>query len=155
GVKNSNAVDYALQVQIPLLTNRYRPKKVGEKDLQEYATIIAEYFNQILSFTDKILNTEIYPCEYVQYAAVKFTFEDKSEKIDKTNQCKIKNISLFKQFEFAEYNDFFYKKRDYLYFSENDFFIFKRNDFKNWHKAVAELDLEEIREAIMTSGVGR
>ena len=41
-----------------------------------------------------------------------------------------------------------YIKKDAKGFSENSFFVLKTNEYKNWHKAIARLDVNEFSNAI-------
>ena len=49
-------------------------------------------------------------------------------------------------------NDMFYQVRDIAYFEEKSFFIVKPNHYKNWHLAIAQLDLMEIIDILLNSG---
>jgi hypothetical protein len=48
------------------------------------------------------------------------------------------NFSVFKT------NDLFYKIYDIAYFQKDSFFIIKTNQYKNWHPAMAQLDLADV-----------
>jgi hypothetical protein len=47
-------------------------------------------------------------------------------------------------------NDVFYQIRDIAHFEESSFFILKPNQYKNWHPAIARLDLSDIIDQILS-----
>jgi len=51
-------------------------------------------------------------------------------------------------------NEQFYFLKDVLHFDENSFCIIKPNRYKNWHPAIAKLDIMEITDQILSSETG-
>ena len=49
-----------------------------------------------------------------------------------------------------EINDIFYDIKDVVNFEDSSFFIIKTNEYKNWHPAVAEIDLAAVIDAILS-----
>jgi len=48
----------------------------------------------------------------------------------------------------------FYQIRDIVYFEENSFFIIKTNEYKNWHPAIAQVDLADVIDRILSETGG-
>ena len=61
---------------------------------------------------------------------------------------------LLAQFSVYEYNDKFYQMRDVIHFSTDSLFILKPNFYKNWHPAIAEIDLADVIDQIMAASGG-
>jgi len=51
-------------------------------------------------------------------------------------------------------NELFYSLKDVLFFEENSFYLIKPNYYKNWHPAIARLDLMEVTNQILSRGDG-
>ena len=60
------------------------------------------------------------------------------------------NKELLSKFMISKINDLFYQVNDIINFEENSFFIIKTNEFKNWHPAIAQMDLSEVIDEILS-----
>ena len=56
---------------------------------------------------------------------------------------------LLSKLSIYKYNDMLYQIRDIVYFGENSFFVIKTNEYKNWHPAIAQIDLADIIDRIL------
>ena len=61
---------------------------------------------------------------------------------------------LLAKFSVYEHNDRFYQIRNVIHFNKNSFFIIKPNFYKNWHPAIAEIDLADVIDQIMSTSGG-
>ena len=61
---------------------------------------------------------------------------------------------LLAKFSVYEHNDKFYQIRDVIHFGTNSLFIIKPNFYKNWHPAIAEIDLADVIDQIMSTSGG-
>lgn len=156
GLENSNSVDYILNVQIPLLAGKSIYEDVSVCQLREYASIITSYFDRILNLNEQFMSVKIYNKILSRYSAIEFVISDikpdnKVVVIDTTtNSLDTETLDLFSKFMVTKVNDMFYQIKDVINFEEKSFFILKTNELKNWHKAIAELDLSNVINSILS-----
>jgi hypothetical protein len=151
-------VDYALNIQIPQLTGVsdgaiYR--NATEEDLLKYSKCFDEYFSLIYGKSSKYISITLYP----QIASRYTIFELSVNEIKPTKKIKVSNIidsniAALSKFSVFKTNDLFYQIRDVAYFGESSFFIIKPNHYKNWHPAIAKLDLMDIIDQILSKPGG-
>lgn len=154
-LENNNSVDYILNVQIPLLTGNSVNEDVSLQQLMEYASIITHYFDEILNPNKQFISVKIYKKLMSHYSAVEFLITDVEPAnqvsiVDVTADLNVKNLNLFSKFMLTKINDMFYQIKDVIDFEENSFYVLKTNESKNWHKAIAELDLSDIIDSILS-----
>jgi hypothetical protein len=147
-------IDYALKIQIPQLTN-YNSKdanrKVANGDLMKYCKCFDEYFSPIYEKSNKYISITFY-----NNVVNRFTvFELKIcnlRPFDKINfsQSDDGSKEFLTKFSVYKTNDLFYKLYDVVYFQKSSFFIIKTNQYKNWHPAIAQLDLMDVIDQIFT-----
>lgn len=147
-------VDYALKIQIPQLagssdTDSYR--KVNKKDLLNYSKCFDEYFSAVYGKANKYIAMNLYTVVAERYAIFELKVCNKMP-ANKIKFHTIADMSKEKLSKFAVYktNDLFYQIRDIAYFDESSFFIIKPNHYKNWHPAIARLDLMDIIDQILS-----
>lgn len=156
GLEKNNFINYSINVLIPELTNSNYGKaynKVSLDELKIYARYFINHFAPIYAKINKYISVSLYPNIASHYTAFELCITDSipnSEiEVNKENDDNFKNflstLSLY------EYNDRFYQQRDVIHFSENSFFIIKPHFYKNWHPAIAEIDLAEVINQIMNS----
>jgi hypothetical protein len=153
GLDDNLFVDYALNIQIPMIVNNQLTwDKVSSQQLKSYANIIIEYFNKIFASGERYIVSTIYNNIMGHYSAIEFTFQDTkpvtpvSEVVESNNAY----MALISKFMLNEINDLFYQMRDVISFKENSFFILKTDEYKNWHPAMAKLDLTDVLNEIFT-----
>lgn len=154
-LKGDNFVDYAVNVQIPELTNSdngqaYR--KVCAEELKEYSEYFLKYFSAIYEHSDHHISATLYPALGINYAV----FELRIVEGRGDNEITVANTAddektFLTKFAVYAHNDKFFQVRDVIHFGTDSFFIIKPNIYKNWHPAMAELDLAEVIEDIMSA----
>ena len=155
-LENNNFVDYAINVQIPELTNTNKKQMVKlttEQSMIGYAAIFQEYWTKVLEplgFKSKVKiyhnvknSYNIFEMEFVEN--VNNTTEDDIQFIKEPGKLK----EIFTRFMLHEINDIFYDIKDVINFEDSSFFIIKTNEYKNWHPAIAEIDLVATIDAIL------
>lgn len=158
GLENNNFIDYAINIQIPELTNlknvnSYR--KVSYKDLMAYSKCFEKQFSLIFERIGKYISITLYPDVLNRFSIFELSISDKQS----DPKLKISNIvdtnrELLTKFCVFKYNDKFHQMKDVIYFDENSFFIIKPNNYKYWHPAIAELDLADVIDQIMSNSGG-
>ncbi|HBI6603044.1 TPA: hypothetical protein K8G92_002507 [Listeria monocytogenes] len=154
-LEENHSIKYILDVQIPLLTGKLKYKDVTEKQLLEYAKVITDYFDKVLLSEQQFISVKIYNNLINHYSAIEFLISDvepinKSLFIDSADAEETQKLNLFSKFMFTKINDMFYQIKDIIDFEENSFYILKSNEARNWHKAIAELDLSDIIDSILS-----
>lgn len=145
-------LDYAIQVSIPIWKFGSRPIQpkvincVSKMQLTEYAEVFCDnfakdymYFNVDIYHFDKcsLINFKAREKE-VRNPTIRFINDNDMEKVLKQiTPLSINSIT----------NEIFIKK-DIKGFNKDSFFIIKTNEYKNWHKAIARLDVNEFMNAI-------
>lgn len=153
GLAGNEFVDYALHVQIPLLTESnanaaYRAATT--RDFEAYAKCFYSYLSEVFSETGKHICAIVYPKIAQHYSAFEIAIQETAPndwlqfKLDSNS-----NKALLTIFSEHRINEMFYRIMDTLYFSERSFCIIKPNYYKNWHPAIAKLDLSEVVEQIL------
>lgn len=156
---NTNSfIDYALNIQIPELTNSKEPniyREVMPKDLVEYSECFNTQFSSVYSKFEKSVVISLYPKILNRFTVFEL------EIIEGTNQNQMIfkeesdcNKELFTSLIRHDYNDLFHQIKDVMHFSENSFYIIKPNNYKYWHPAIAEMDLADIFNQILTDTGG-
>jgi arabinogalactan endo-1,4-beta-galactosidase len=57
---------------------------------------------------------------------------------------------MFAKLSAHKTNELFYSLKDIMYFDERSFYIIKPNYYRNWHPAIAKLDLMELTDQILS-----
>lgn len=148
-------IDYTLNISIPLWkfgdnislsTTPSALKNVNEEQLQDYCDIFIEEFEEHY----KHFNIDIY---YMKYCTL-INFKARENKASKPQIQIIKNLKFDNVIKsicnctITDISDDIYIKKDVKGFNENSFYILKTNEYKNWHKAIARLDVNEFSNAI-------
>lgn len=151
---NNEFVDYALHIQIPQLTNASNGdiyRFVDTNDLESYSKPIFDYLSAVFTKSEKYILVNVYPQIAKHYSAVEIVLQDKQPQewlqvINNRDSIK-KGLSKFSAHRI---NDLFFELKDVIQFEENSFYIIKPNHYKNWHPAIARLDLMEIVDKILS-----
>jgi type I restriction-modification system DNA methylase subunit len=155
---DNSFVDYALNIQIPQLTNSVNCKAfqpVGNQQLCDYAKPFLEALSVVFAMSDKFVTATIYPNVAKYYSAVEVSL---------CNGKPMNDIKVIDDYDslqtaltrFSTYkiNDMFYNVKDIVHFEEDSFYIIKANFYKNWHPAIAQLDLAEVIDQILSRNEG-
>jgi hypothetical protein len=159
GLSDNEFVDYALKIQIPQLT-RTKDEDVYRSaianDLKIYGKCFYDYFSKKFSRKNKYIQIYIYPNIAKYYSAVEIVIVDKkpTNKYEIVIDCTNKQKEMFANFSAHKINEQFYSLKDVLYFEENSFYFIKPNFYKNWHPAIAKLDLLEVIDQILSGNGG-
>ncbi|MEA4924949.1 MAG: N-6 DNA methylase [Syntrophomonadaceae bacterium] len=152
GLADDIFVDYALKIQIPQVAkNKIFWENVSSNQLSEYVKIFTEYFAKIFTQNQKYISVHIYKYITGHYCGVEFVFQDNapSEPIIEHDGKRDAQMSFVSKFMLNKVNDLFYQSKDVISFSENSFYILKTDEYKNWHPAMAKLDLADVLDSIL------
>lgn len=158
GLKNNKFVDYAINIQIPELTNTnleniYR--KVSIKELVAYSEYFTKQFTAIYQRVGKHIGIKFYQNVLNKFVIFELSILDGTSDNTMDFMEDIDNDKeLLSTFRVFSHNDNFHQIRDVFHFSDNSFFIIKPNFYKYWHPAIAELDLSDVMEQIMNNSGG-
>ena len=157
GLESDNFIDYALNIQIPELidVNGGRAyEKVTIDALESFVEVFEKQFSAIYNQFNKYISIILYPNVGNYYSAFELKItknrSDKAVQICEENT----NLDLLSKFAVHSYNDKFYQIRDVVYFEEDSFYIIKPHYYKYWHPAIAELDLADVIDQILSSSGG-
>ena len=150
-------IDYALNVQIPIINCKKSNtmRIVNEKELKIYAGYFQEYFTRIFKESNKNIKVVLYPNVKSIYSIFELIISEKET--DKPIEIMHNidgNKELLSRFMINKTTDNFYQIKNVINFEENSFFIIKTREFKNWHPAMAKLDLEEIIDEMLSGNGG-
>lgn len=158
GLEYNNFVDYALNIQIPELTNSDNSqayRMVTVDDLKLYGKYFIDQFSSVYNPGNQYISVTLYPNIGNNYAVFELHVHDRKPAVEirVVNEAD-EEKKLFAQFSVYDYNDKFYQIRDIVHFGTDSLFIIKPNFYKNWHPAVAEIDLADVTNQIMASSGG-
>ena len=154
GLEQDNFVDYVISIQIPELTNSNCEKvyrRVSVDDLKIYSECFVKQFSAVYNPCNKYISITLYPRIGNHYAVFELHVIDGEAGIEvlvanETNDEK-KRLA---EFSVYAHNDKFYQIRDIIHFRTDSFYIIKPNLYKNWHPAMAEIDLTDVIDQIMS-----
>lgn len=152
GLSDDAFVNYALNVQIPLVAqNKMSWEKVTDDQLYQYIKVFTEYFTTIFSGNEKSICVNIFKDIANHYCAVEFVFQNDKQgnQIHEYNGSENTQMNFISKFMLNKVNDLFYQLRDVISFSENSFYVLKTNESRNWHPAMAKLDLADVLDSIL------
>ena len=153
GLTEDVFVDYALNVQIPLIAhNKMLWDKVSSTQLITYATVFMDYFNKIFAKNEKYVLVKIHKSIMGHYSAVELVFQDvkPQARIIEAEEGRNVYLSLISKLAINQVNDMIYQMRDIISYEENTIYILKTDENRNWHPAMAKLDLENVLNSIFT-----
>jgi SAM-dependent methyltransferase len=152
-LKDDLFIDYALNVQIPLLAGEESVfMKVKQKQLRNYAEVFLNYFSNVLS--NQYIRAQAYINIAHHFTAIEFIIqnEEPTERLNFIDGSQSAHLDLFSKFMLNKVNDLFYQMKDVIDFEENSFFVLKTDECKNWHPAMAKLDLADVLDSILSEG---
>jgi hypothetical protein len=161
GLTGNEFVDYALNMQIPLITKERDKgadavRKVTERDLKTYGRYFNDYLSEIYKSSRMYIQINIYPTVTKYYSAFEVLVLDEqpNEQFIVVNDNETRLKSMFVKLASSRRNELFYELKDVLIFEEDSFCIIKPNYYRNWHPAMARLDLMEVTEQILSDSDG-
>lgn len=154
-LKENKFIDYTLNIQIPELTNRDKKnvfRKVNEEDLITYSECFKSQFATIYNKIGKGISISLYPKVLNRFAIFELEIIDDNQNKEITIKKEVeRNKEIFTKLIRHDYNDVFYQIKDVIHFDENSFYIIKPYYYKYWHSAIAELDLTDVLDQILSS----
>lgn len=145
-------IDYTVNVSIPLFQKSSKPfLQIGERELMDYASVFVEHFSKRFDTESEKFLANIYIGEF--YHSIHFTIEETKGELNERVKCvEMDNKDLFTlltRFSVEQITQDLFLQKDIKGFEENSFYIIKPNEYKNWHPALARLDLAEFMEALL------
>ena len=151
-------IDYTLNIQIPELTNSKEDniyRIVTSHELKAYAQCFAEQFTFIYNKVGKGVCIKLYPEVLKRYVVFEVEITDTINNVETiVNSAPKENMELFTRIIRHDYNEMFHQIRDVIHFSENSFYIIKPNNYKYWHPAIAQMDLDDVLDHILSDDGG-
>ena len=150
-------VNYLFDITIPMLesnsvlnekNNAFR--NVNENDLETYAKLFINHFKHYFNESDgEYLHSEIYISD--NFIGLNFKINENAplKLIEFKDDKDI--INLYGNLSIIEQNNL-YVQKDIKGFTENSFYVIKSNEYKNWHPAIARLDIVEFMNKLMEMG---
>lgn len=152
--EDRDLISYASKVSIPLFRGDKTVNRPLKKldDINEYALVFYKYFSKRYNKPGEFFLIDIYFEKY--YLALHFRIVAQKPE----NPIAISNLENNSKF-FKIISTIFsrpenitrelFMQRDIKGFEKDSFYIIKPNECKNWHPAIARLDLMEFIEAIL------
>lgn len=149
GLNDNPFINYAINVQIPLLCGQYKDKKCDAKILKNYAHIFEEIWHEQFGESGVNCSFNLYPNIKDKYAAmqVQLSVDEIDCSIDIIENSN--DIEELTNFMIYKFNDSFFQEKNVFEFSENAFVIVKPISEKNWHSAMAIQDSYKVMNAIL------
>jgi len=147
-------IEYATKFSIPLWRKAGSMVELvqNKEDLLDYCCVFFNVFNKLLEAEDQWLYSQVYVNKY--YAAVNFTINCENTKINVVDEADDYMISKLGLLGISKLTSELVIQRDVKGFDESSFYIIKTREKKNWHPAIARIDLAEVMEAIRKTAFG-
>ena len=151
-------IDYAINIQIPELTNSkeiniYRA--VTSDELSKYAKCFINQFTSIYNKVEKGIRVKLYPQVLKRYVVFELEITESLQNEETIiNNVPNDNMEFFTRIIRHNYNEMFHQIRDVIHFTEKSFYIIKPNNYKYWHPAIAEMDLTDVLDQILSDDGG-
>ena len=156
-LENNEFIDYALNIQIPLINSRKNMmiRTVTAEEMEKYASYFQTYFKHIFNKSNKYIKIVLYPRVKGIYSIFELIITDnKNDEIIEIKNDIDNNKELLTRFMISKHTDIFYQIKNVINFEENSLFIIKTNEFKNWHPAMAKIDLSETIDEMLSGNGG-
>ena len=120
--------------------------------IEDYCQIFIDHFDQRFSEKDKYFLSDVYVNK--DFIAVNFKISDESRNTQikyyfNSNLDEV--INSLGSLGFQNVSTNLFTQQNIRGFNRDSFYVIKPNIFKNWHRALAHLDLSEFIEAITKS----
>lgn len=152
-----NLIDYALNISIPLFQQKeepYTPIKKNE-DWERYVAPFLQHFGYLFGRQKLFFQVDIYIiANYFVAMEFKVVKEKPEQLIHYSNNLEKRNYftqiaRLSVTSNNQQSNDNIFVQKDIKGFEAESFYVIKPNERKNWHPAVAHLDIGEFTDAIL------
>lgn len=150
GLEDNPFVDYALNVQIPLLCGKYKESISSPAMMEQYAKRFIEIWRSRLERSGLTYTIRLYPDIKGKFAAfyIQFSFDNAHNEISIIEDVD-RDIELLTDFAIYQLNDCFFQTKNVAEFDEDAFVIVKPIDRKNWHEAMAVKDSYKVLNAVL------
>ncbi len=144
-------IDYNKTVSIPLFRNQISPyKRLKRLEFIPYINVFIEHFEEIFNEDGSFFEITIHPEVANSYfAAIEFKIVKDKPKSIISNSKPNESMDFWTRFSIMKHTQYFYEQKDVINFERDSFYIIKPNEFKNWHPAIAYLDLGEIIDSFL------
>jgi hypothetical protein len=157
--QDKDLLDYATDVSIPSIMkhkgseNNLNPIDIDSETLSSYIELFLNSFNEIYKRIDQQLIVEIkYTRQLIglffKLAPIKSDVNNKSQSIQENTTI----LELLSVLGVEKITDKLFIQKDVRGFENDGFYIVKPNEKRLWHKAIAHLDVNEFRDAILIAG---
>jgi hypothetical protein len=141
---NNEFIDYALKIQIPQLKDSFDIyRKVSANDLLAYCKCFDDHFSYVYGKSKKYVEIIFYPNVVNRFTIFELKILDAKPK-EKINFSDSNDKTILTKFMINKHNDLFYRIDNVVYIGTSSFFIIKPNHYKNWHRAIARIDLNDV-----------
>ena len=152
-------IDYALDVSLPIYKRADRtgdlPRifveidKNKESVVTDYCNVFFDHFNRRFNTQDSSFNIDVYIQK--DFVAVHFLVTSKRDvalqiHYNDTNLNEV--VYKLGNLSYQQVSSDLFVRQDIRGFNKTSFYVIKPNEVKNWHKAIAFLDLNEFVGAI-------
>lgn len=157
--QEKDLLDYAIDVSIPSIMkpkgfeNNLKPIDIDSKTLSSYIELFLNSFNEIYKRIDQKLVVEI---KYTrQLIGLFFKLVPDNSNVNNKSESVLENttiLELLSVLGVEKITEKLFIQKDVRGFEENGFYIVKPNEKRLWHKAIAHLDINEFKDAILVAG---
>ncbi len=154
-------IDFAHEISIPLIKGRDKHRIFGSLQLQnathkaylqQYADVFINHFNNIYNSDGLFFEVEIWHSSFMvgmYFKVIQIPSVEDNQIIWKQDVETNKLLEKFASISISEQSKDLFVQKDLKGFEEYGFYVIKPNEYKNWHRAIAYLDLSEFIDAIM------
>lgn len=149
--QEKSLIDYNKTVSIPLFRNQISPyKKLSKPEFTPYINVFIEHFEEIFNEDGNFFEIRIYPEVANSYfAAIEFKIVKEKPELIISESEPNESLDFWAKFSIIKHTQYFYEQKDVINFEKDSFYIIKPNEYKNWHPAIAYLDLGEIIDSFL------
>jgi hypothetical protein len=144
-------ITYTRDVSIPMFYQKDTPFKATTKEnLMDFAQAFIDYFKPKFQYDNKYFYSDIYQTTDVIAMNFRVTKSQKTEQIEFRTDANIeKFIGELSKLQYEEITKDLFIYKDIKGFEKDSFYIIKPNEYKNWHKAIAWLDINEFANVLV------
>jgi len=154
-------IDFAHDISIPLIKRKDLERILGplrlqneahRAYLQHYADVYIQHYNRIYDSDGQYFEVEVWHSSHVlgmYFKVIDQPSIEKNQTIWKQDVETGELLKKFSAFSLSQHSKDLFVQKDIKGFEEYAFYVIKPNEYKNWHRAIAHLDLSEFINAIM------
>lgn len=154
-------IDYTHEISIPLIKRRdthrifgslHLHNEVHKKYIKQYADIFINHYNNIFNSDGLYFEVEVWHSKHIIGMLFKVIHEPSKADGQIVWKQDTETRNLLKRFSaisISRQSEELFIQKDIKGFEEEAFYVVKPNEYKNWHRALAHLDLSEFIDAMM------